>query len=70
MLYRYNRNNEKPFTLDSKPPIMPYTDFLAGETRYAALQRTFPDHAAKYFAQGETDAQRRYQHYKHLEDNQ
>ncbi|MBR6471937.1 MAG: pyruvate:ferredoxin (flavodoxin) oxidoreductase [Victivallales bacterium] len=70
MLYRYNPNKEKPFTLDSKPPVMPYTDFLDGETRYAALKRTFPENAEKFFAQGETDAQARYQHYKHLEDNQ
>ncbi|MBR4125260.1 MAG: hypothetical protein IKR13_03575, partial [Victivallales bacterium] len=70
MLYRYNPAKEKHFTLDSKPPVMPYKDFLDGETRYAALKRTFPENAEKFFAQGENDAQVRYQHYKHLEDNQ
>ena len=70
MLYRFNPTLEKPFTLDSKPPVMPYQDFLDGETRYAALKRTFPDNAEKYFAQGENAAQARYRHYKRLEDNQ
>ncbi|MBR0458299.1 MAG: pyruvate:ferredoxin (flavodoxin) oxidoreductase, partial [Victivallales bacterium] len=70
MLYRYNPSLPKPFTLDSPPPSTPYTDFLAGETRYASLKRTFPENAAKFFAQGSADSLARYQRYKHKEDNQ
>ena len=70
MLYRYNPTKEKPFTLDSKEPSASYMDFLAGETRYAALKRTFPGNAETFFAQGESLAQKKYQHYKKMEDNQ
>ncbi len=70
ILYRYNPANEKPFTLDSKAPAAPYGDFLAGETRYAALKRTFPENAEVYFAQGEKEAQKRYLRYKKMQDNQ
>ena len=70
MLYRYNPDQEKPFTLDSKPPVIPYTEFLDGETRYAALRRTFPENAEKFFVKGGSDAQKRYMRYKKMEDNQ
>ena len=69
-LYRYNPSNEKPFTLDSKAPSASYTEFLAGETRYAALKRTFPDNAAEFFAKGAEAAEKKYQNYKRMEDNQ
>ncbi len=70
ILYRYNPDNEKPFTLDSKAPTAAYTDFLAGETRYAALKRTFPENAEQFFTQGEKLAQERYMKYKKMQDNQ
>ena len=69
-LYRYNPANEKPFTLDSKAPVSSYTGFLAGETRYAALKRTFPENAENFFAQGEKLAQEKYLRYKKMQDNQ
>ena len=70
MLYRYNPAKEKPFTLDSKAPTASYAGFLAGETRYAALKRTFPEHAENYFTRSASEAEKRYQHYKRMEDNQ
>jgi pyruvate-ferredoxin/flavodoxin oxidoreductase len=70
MLYRYNPAKEKPFTLDSKAPAGSYTEFLAGETRYAALKRTFPDNAESFFARGAREAEKKYQYYKKMEDNQ
>ncbi|MBE6357165.1 MAG: pyruvate:ferredoxin (flavodoxin) oxidoreductase [Lentisphaerae bacterium] len=69
-LYRYDPSKEKPFTLDSKAPTASYTDFLAGETRYAALKRTFPDNAENFFARGAEEAAKKYQHYKKMQDNQ
>ena len=69
-LYRYNPANEKPFTLDSKAPTASYTEFLAGETRYAALKRTFPDNAADFFIRGAEAAGKKYQNYKRMEENQ
>jgi len=69
-LYRYNPAKEKPFTLDSKEPTASYTDFLAGETRYAALKRTFPENAEVFFSRGEENAAAKYHYYKKMEDNQ
>ena len=51
ILYRYDPRKEKPLTIDSKAPTMAYEDFLDGEVRYSALKRTFPENAAKYFAE-------------------
>ena len=70
VLYRYNPTKEKPFTLDSKAPSTSYTEFLAGETRYAALKRTFPENADSFFAQGADRAEKKYLYYKKMEDNQ
>ena len=70
MLYRYNPAAEKPFTLDSKEPQESFAGFLAGETRYAALKRTFPENAADFFARGEVEAKKKYMYYKKMQDNQ
>jgi len=67
ILYRYNPSMENPFTLDSKAPSLPYAEFLAGETRYASLKRTFPENAEKYFAKGEILAADRYEQYQKME---
>ena len=70
ILYRYDPRKEKPLTIDSKAPSMGYEEFLDGEVRYAALKRTFPDNAKKYFSKGASDAAARYAKYKHMEENQ
>ncbi len=67
LLYRYDpRRAEHPFQLDCKAPAMPYTDFLDGETRYAALRRTFPQNAETLFAIGAEDAKARYEKYQRM----
>jgi len=63
-LYRYDPNKEHPMTVDSKAPSMDYEEFLDGETRYAALKRTFPEYAELLFRQAKEDAEARYLHYK------
>jgi len=68
MLYRYDPTKEHPLHIDSKAPTMAYEDFLDGETRYAALRRTFPQNAEKLFAVGAADAAKRYAHYRRLEE--
>ena len=69
LLYRYDpRKAEHPFQLDCKAPSMGYEDFLDGETRYAALRRTFPQNAETLFAQGAADAAARYEKYKRMEE--
>ncbi len=67
-LYRYNPNTEKPMKVDSKAPTMDYEEFLDGETRYAALKRTFPEHAETLFKTAKEDADVKYQKYKSLEE--
>ena len=71
-LYRYNPALEKegknPFILDSKEPKESFREYLMGETRYAALTRTFPDIADELFAKAEEFAKKKYEIYKELAD--
>ena len=68
ILYRYNPNAEKPLTVDSKEPSLDYEEFLEGETRYASLKRTFPEHAESLFKAAKEDSGVRYQKYKTMEE--
>ena len=47
---------------------MDFQTFLRGETRYSALDITFPDNARRLFAEAERQAKARYFAYKKLED--
>lgn len=71
-LYRYNpdliKEGKNPFILDSKEPTGSFREFLMGETRYAALTRTFPEVAEKLFSKAEEKAKERYTIYKKLSD--
>ena len=71
-LYRYNpllsKEGKNPFILDSKKPTASFRDFLMGETRYAALTRTFPEAAEELFVQAEANAAKKYEIYKKLAD--
>ncbi|MBR4869355.1 MAG: hypothetical protein IKU12_01090, partial [Oscillospiraceae bacterium] len=66
-LYRYNPANDQPLTVDSKEPTMAFEEFLDGETRYAALRRTFPENAETLFSAAKADAKDRYESYKQQE---
>ena len=68
LLYRCDPRKEHPFQLDCKAPKMGYEEFLDGETRYAALRRTFPQNADTLFAKGAADAAARYEKYKKMEE--
>ncbi|MCL2670487.1 MAG: pyruvate:ferredoxin (flavodoxin) oxidoreductase [Clostridiales bacterium] len=71
-LYRYNPlladEGKNPFTLDSKDPKSSYQEFIMGETRYATLQKQFPDTAAELFARAEQDAASTLAYYKKLNE--
>ena len=58
-LYRFNpalkAEGKNPFTLDSKDPDGSFQEFLGGEIRYAALQRTFPEESKRLSAQLEQE---------------
>lgn len=63
-LYRYNPENEQPFTWDAKEPKGSYQDFIRSEGRYKSLMKTNPDSAEELYAQAENDATKRMAVYK------
>ena len=70
-LWRYNpaieAEGKNPFSLDSKQPDWSkFADFLAGEVRYAAVQKQYPAEAAELFAAAQANAQWRYNNYRRL----
>lgn len=58
-LYRYNPENEKPFTWDAKEPKGDYQDFIRNEGRYKQLLKTNPEAAEALYKQAEEDAANR-----------
>ena len=69
-LYHFDPRKESPMTLDSKEPTMDYLDFVAGENRFASLTKSFPEEAERLFEQGKEDAQRRFDHYRRMAQEQ
>ena len=71
-LYRYNpmlkSEGRNPFILDSKEPKTDFKEFLMSEVRYAALAKTFPEHAEALFQKTEEDAKERLETYKKMAD--
>jgi pyruvate-ferredoxin/flavodoxin oxidoreductase len=68
-LYRYHPTEVEdgaPFTLDSHAPSMPIRDFVAGETRFAILERTHPARAERLAALAQADADERWRYYSQL----
>ena len=69
-LYRYDPRLEEegknPFQLDSKAPTGSYLDFVRSESRYAALERSFPDRAKELFEKSAEEAEKRYAKYESL----
>jgi pyruvate-ferredoxin/flavodoxin oxidoreductase len=71
-LYRYNPELEKegknPFILESKAPDGTLQEFLAGETRFASLEKSFPEESKKLRSQIEEEINRKYEIYKVMAD--
>ena len=63
-LFRYNPDNEQPFSWDAKDPKESYQDFIRSEGRYKSLLKTNPEDAEKLYAQAEEDAVKRMAVYK------
>ena len=72
--YRYNPNSSaagaNPFTLDSKPPTKDFEEFIKSETRYTALEVTFPEIAKELFAKSALDAKGRYEKYAKMAEQE
>ncbi|MFP4446850.1 MAG: thiamine pyrophosphate-dependent enzyme, partial [Desulfosudaceae bacterium] len=69
-LYRFNprlkEEGKNPFVLDSKDPDGSFQEFLAGEVRYAALQKTFPEESRRLSAQLEKEYLERFRKLKEM----
>lgn len=69
-LFRYDprrkENGENPFILDSKKPKVSLKEFMLGEIRFAALERTYPEEAQKLLALAEKHANEKYNQYVKL----
>jgi pyruvate-ferredoxin/flavodoxin oxidoreductase len=71
ILYRYDprlaEQGKNPLQLDSKEPdFSKLRDWMLMQTRFSALQRTFPERAEQLFKKAEEDARWRWNYYKHL----
>lgn len=71
-LYRYNpalkAEGKNSFILDSKAPDGSLREFLRGEVRYAALEKTFPEEAKRLHDRLEHEILEHYEHLKRLAD--
>jgi len=71
-LYRYNpllkAEGKNPFILESKTPDGTIQEFLAGENRFAALAKSFPEESARLKAKIEQEVNEKYAKLKKLAD--
>lgn len=71
-LYRYNPDlkteGKNPFILESKEPDGSIQEFLSGEVRYAALEKSFPEESKRLRAALELEYRRRYLGLKQLSE--
>jgi len=71
-LYRFNpmlkAEGKNPFILESKAPDGKLQEFLAGEVRYASLEKTFPEESKKLRARIEEEVMARYSAMERLAD--
>lgn len=69
-LFRYHpglrKEGKNPFMLDSPEPDGSYREFLEGEIRYTALQKTKPEVAGELFPEAEEYAKNRYRYWKRV----
>ncbi len=67
-LYRYNpqliKEGKNPFIFESKAPDGTLQEFLGGEVRFAALEKSFPDESKRLRAKLEEEVGNKYEMYK------
>lgn len=70
-LFRFHpqlrEQGQNPFILDSKEPNLDFHEFLAGEIRYDALEREYPETAKRLFCEAAKKAKEKYLYLKRLE---
>ncbi len=71
-LYRYNpeliKDGKNPFILDSKAPDGTLQEFLSGETRFAALEKSLPEESKRLRAKIEEEVADKYTMLKMMAD--
>ncbi|MEN8210324.1 MAG: pyruvate:ferredoxin (flavodoxin) oxidoreductase, partial [Thermodesulfobacteriota bacterium] len=71
-LYRYNpqlvKEGKNPFVFESKTPDGTLQEFLGGETRFAALEKSFPEESKRLRAKIEQEVTDKYTMYKMMAD--
>jgi pyruvate-ferredoxin/flavodoxin oxidoreductase len=70
LLYRFDPRRaeagENPLQLDSQAAKIKLQDYLLSENRYKMLTKSKPDDAKKYFAQAQSDVEKRWKFYQFL----
>jgi pyruvate-ferredoxin/flavodoxin oxidoreductase len=70
LLYRYDprraERGENPLQLDSSAARSKVSDFMLSENRFKMLTKSKPDDAKKFFAQAQSDADRRWKFYQSM----
>jgi pyruvate-ferredoxin/flavodoxin oxidoreductase len=61
-LFRYNpmQPEGKRFSIDSKAPAIPLSDYIYTESRYSSLKKSNPEHAGLLLAQAEEDVRQKW----------
>ena len=68
-LFRFDpRRDNKPLKLDSKPPSIPYRQFVESETRFGMLWYAEPGRAEALLEEAEREVRERYHRYRQLAD--
>ncbi len=69
-LFRYDPRKtaagENPLSLDSKPPSLPYRDFIATEARFSVLNYTHPEDAERFLRLAQKHVETRFHLYEQL----
>jgi pyruvate-ferredoxin/flavodoxin oxidoreductase len=70
LLYRFDprrtEKGENPLQVDSQAAKTKLQDYLLSENRFKMLTKSKPEDAKKFFAQAQTDADKRYAYYQYL----
>ena len=70
LLYRFDprrtERGENPLQLDSGAAKGKVQDYMLSENRFKMLTKSKPEDAKKFFAQAQTDAERRWKYYQFL----
>jgi len=70
VLFRYNPDEEKAFTLDSKEPTIQMSEYAYNEARFSQLVKTNEDRAEMLMKLAQGDAERNWETYKGIADEQ